>query len=65
MLVFTYWYRMNKSNKVIPKLLLSPPLCGSTPAHLEAAGFRDTSILLTLGKFPSLLEPVSSFIKWV
>lgn len=38
MLVFTYWYRMNKGKKVIPR---SPfPSSGSAPAHLEAVGVQ-------------------------
>lgn len=54
MLVFTYWYRMNKGKKVIPR---SPfPSSGSAAAYLEAAGFRGAfwgaSILLTLGQVP-------------
>lgn len=54
MLVYTYWYRMDKGKKVIPRSLF--PSSGSASAHLEAAGFRGAcwgaSILLTLGQVP-------------
>lgn len=67
MLVFTYWCRKNRVKRPPPGLPFSPPLGGSTLAHLEETGFReacqDTGILLALGKF--VLEPVSSFVKWV
>lgn len=59
--------RKNEVTRLFLGLRFFPFSRWFSSSPLEATGFReacqDSSILLTLGKF--VLEPVSSFVKWV
>lgn len=68
MLVFTYWYRKNKSNQVIPRspfYLLSVVLASSPRGSRVQRSLLRHQHSAHTNKFPFLLEAVSSFVQWV